>query len=134
MSILFLLFFFSGLSPTVDFFFFFLNPRFVTEYIVEGDVFIYNDIVLFLHRILVYPQQQRQEYDSPRRQLPPFEQMTPLEKSGSYILQASMRVQDGNNQEAMKVASQQLLALRGQLRSAVRLEPADRLSLDSRAK
>ena len=61
--------------------------------------------------------------------------MAPLEKSGSYVLQAAISVQNGNNnQETMKAASQQLLGLREQLRTAVRLEQADRLSLDTRAK
>lgn len=106
---------------------------FVTEYVVEGDIFVYDDIVLFLHRVLQYPSSQ-EEHSQPRRQLPSLEQMAPLDKSGSYVLQAAITVQDGGNQEAMETASQHLLGLRERLRTAVRLEPADRLSLDSRAK
>ncbi|KAJ5585231.1 Mediator of RNA polymerase II transcription subunit 18 [Penicillium hispanicum] len=106
---------------------------FVTEYLVEGDVFIHNDIVLFLHRVLHYPTGE-QESREPRRQLPAFKDMTPLEKSGSYVLQASTTVQDGSHQETMRAASQHLFGLREQLKSAVRLEQADRLSLDTRAK
>ncbi|BDD60588.1 Mediator of RNA polymerase II transcription subunit 18 [Monascus purpureus] len=106
---------------------------FVTEYVVEGDIFVYDDIVLFLHRVLQYPSSQA-EHSQPRRQLPSLEQMAPLDKSGSYVLQAAITVQDGGNQETMETASQHLLGLRERLRTAVRLEPADRLSLDSRAK
>ncbi|KAJ5084376.1 Mediator complex subunit Med18 [Penicillium alfredii] len=106
---------------------------FVTEYVVEGDMFIHNDIVIFLHRVLHYPTAEH-EYHEPRRQLPVFSEMAPLEKSGSYVLQAAITVQDGSNQETMKTASQHLFGLREQLRSAVRLEQADRLSLDTRAK
>ncbi|KAB8070238.1 mediator of RNA polymerase II transcription subunit 18 [Aspergillus leporis] len=106
---------------------------YVTEYVVEGDVFILNDIVIFLHRVLHYPI-EKPESHGPRRQLPLFQQMTPLEKTGSYVLQASITVQDGGNQEMMKTASQHLFGLREQLKSAVRLEQADRLSLDTRAK
>ncbi|KAB8230698.1 Mediator of RNA polymerase II transcription subunit 18 [Aspergillus alliaceus] len=106
---------------------------FVTEYLVEGDVFILNDIVIFLHRVLHYPTDEPETH-GPRRQLPPFQQMSPLEKTGSYVLQASITVQDGGNQEMMKTASQHLFGLREQLKSAVRLEQADRLSLDTRAK
>ncbi|KAI2788571.1 Mediator of RNA polymerase II transcription subunit 18 [Penicillium oxalicum] len=106
---------------------------FVTEYLVEGDVFIHNDIVIFLHRILHYPAGEREPRE-PRRTLPGLKEMAPLEKTGSYVLQASITVQDGSNQETMKMASQHLLGLREQLKSAVRLEPADRLSLDTRAK
>ncbi|BAE57297.1 putative RNA polymerase II mediator complex subunit Srb5 [Aspergillus flavus] len=106
---------------------------FVTEYVVEGDVFILNDIVIYLHRVLHYPAESSGSHE-PRRQLPPFQQMSPLEKTGSYVLQASIAVQDGGNQEMMKTASQHLFGLREQLKSAVRLEQADRLSLDTRAK
>jgi mediator of RNA polymerase II transcription subunit 18 len=105
----------------------------VTEYLVEGDVFIHNDIVIFLHRVLHYPTGEKEPRE-PRRSLPSLDKMAPLEKTGSYVLQASITVQDGSNQETMKTASQHLLGLREQLKSAVRLEPADRLSLDTRAK
>ncbi|KAJ5477196.1 Mediator of RNA polymerase II transcription subunit 18 [Penicillium diatomitis] len=106
---------------------------FVTEYVVEGDIFIHNDIVIFLHRVLHYPSDEKEPRE-PRRSLPSLKKMAPLEKTGSYVLQASIAVQDGSNQETMKTASQHLLGLREQLKSAVRLEPADRLSLDTRAK
>lgn len=105
----------------------------MTEYVVEGDVFIHNDIVIFLHRVLHYPSSDPEPRE-PRRQLPALADMTPLEKSGSYVLQAAIAVQDGSNQETMKTASQHLFGLREQLKSAVRLEQADRLSLDTRAK
>ncbi|KAL4911683.1 mediator of RNA polymerase II transcription subunit 18 [Aspergillus aurantiobrunneus] len=106
---------------------------FVTEYVVEGDVFIHNDIVIFLHRVLQYPI-HGQEPHEPRRQLPSFRELSPLERTGSYILQAAITVQDGSNQELMRTACQHLFGLREQLKSAVRLEQADRLSLDTRAK
>lgn len=100
---------------------------------MEGDIFVHNDIVIFLHRVLNFPSTD-QETREPRRQLPSLADMIPLEKTGSYILQASIAVQDGSNQETMKTASQHLFGLREQLKSAVRLEQADRLSLDTRAK
>lgn len=105
----------------------------MTEYVVEGDVFIHNDIVIYLHRVLHYPSGD-QEFREPRRQLPALKDLAPLEKSGSYVLQASIMVQDGSNQVTMKTASQHLFGLREQLKSAVRLEQADRLALDTRAK
>lgn len=105
----------------------------MTEYLVEGDVFIYNDIVIFLHRVLHYPTGEH-ELREPRQQLPALKDMMPLERSGSYVLQASITVQDGSHQETMRTASQRLFGLREQLKSAVRLEQADRLSLDTRAK
>ncbi|KAL1981523.1 hypothetical protein VTN96DRAFT_2504 [Rasamsonia emersonii] len=106
---------------------------FVTEYVVEGDVFIYNDIVLFLHRVLNFPADNH-DPRVPRRSLPPLEKMSLLDQSGSYVLQAAVTVQDGSNQETMKIATQQLFNLKDQLKTAVKLEPADRLSLDTRVK
>lgn len=110
-----------------------IGRSFVSEYVVEGDIFVLNDIVIFLHRVLNYPTDPQGSHE-PRRQLPPLSDMTLLERSGSYVLQASITVQDGGNQEMMKTASQHLFGLREQLKSAVRLEQADRLSLDTRAK
>ena len=95
-------------------------------------MFIHNDIAIFLHRVLHYPGGDGSNL--PRRQLPPLKDMTLFEKSGSYVLQAYIIVQDGSNQETMKTASQHLFGLREQLKSAVVLEQADRLSLDTRAK
>ena len=105
----------------------------MTEYLVEGVIFIHNDIVIFLHRVLHYPSGEKEPRE-PRRTLPALKHMAPLEKTGSYVLQASITVQDGSNQETMKTASQHLFGLREALKSAVRLEQADRLSLDTRAK
>ena len=94
-------------------------------------MFILNDIAIFLHRVLHYP---GDESSLPRQQLPFLKDMPLFEKSGSYVLQAYIIVQDGSNQETMKTASQHLFGLREQLKSAVVLEQADRLSLDTRAK
>ncbi|KAL5337000.1 mediator complex, subunit Med18 [Aspergillus crustosus] len=107
--------------------------RFVSEHVVEGDIFIHNDIAIYLHRVLQYPL-YGQEPREPRRQLPSFRGMSPLERTGGYILQAAITVQDGSNQDLMRTASQHLFGLREQLKSAVRLEQADRLALDTRAK
>lgn len=104
--------------------------RFVNEYVVEGDVFIYNDTTIFLHRVLNYPEDS-QDVHSPRATLPPLKDLTLLDPSGSYLLQASISVQDGASPES---ATQRLYGLRDQLRTAVKLEQADRLSLDTRVK
>jgi mediator of RNA polymerase II transcription subunit 18, fungi type len=106
---------------------------FVTEYIMEGEVFIHNDIVLFLYRVLTFPADSH-DPQSPRQTLPALREMIPLDRSGGYVLQAVVTVTDGSNPEIMKLASQRLLGLKEQLKSAVKLEQADRLSLDTRVK
>lgn len=97
---------------------------------IEGDVFIHNDTTIFLHRVLNYPEDS-QTAPSPRTTLPPLKDLALLDPSGSYLLQASITVQDGTSPES---ATQRLYGLRDQLRTAVKLEQADRLSLDTRVK
>jgi mediator of RNA polymerase II transcription subunit 18 len=98
--------------------------------VIEGDVFIHNDTTIFLHRVLNYPEDS-QTAPSPRTTLPPLKDLALLDPSGSYLLQASITVQDGTSPES---ATQRLYGLRDQLRTAVKLEQADRLSLDTRVK
>jgi Med18 protein len=58
--------------------------------------------------------------------------LTPLDPSGSYVLQASIEIVDGNSPELKDQATQQLLAIKETLRSSISLEPGDRLALDTR--
>lgn len=108
-------------------------------------MFVLDDMVLFLHRVLNLPensppppqQQQQPQQPTPKtpvQSLPPFKNLSLLDPSGGYILQACVTVQDSGNPDLLKAASQRLLALKEQLKSIVRLEPADRLSLDTRIK
>jgi mediator of RNA polymerase II transcription subunit 18, fungi type len=57
---------------------------------------------------------------------------TPLDPSGSYVLQASIEIADGNSPELKDKATQQLLAMKETLRSSISLAPGDRLALDTR--
>lgn len=104
----------------------------MTEYVIEGDVFIYNDTTIFLHRVLNYTPDPSSS--SPRRTLPPLKELSLLDQSGSYLLQAAVTVQDGSNPGMVKTATQHLFGLKEQLKTAVKLEQADRLSLDTRVK
>lgn len=63
-----------------------------------------------------------------------LESATPLDPSGSYILQASVRVQDGQKVDRMQQGSTELLGLKELLKGAVELEMADRLSMDTRVR
>ncbi len=57
-----------------------------------------------------------------------------LDPSGAYLLQASVRVQDGGKPESMTLAVNELLAIRETLKGLVELEPGDRLAMDTRVK
>ncbi|PGH04098.1 polynucleotide kinase 3'-phosphatase [Helicocarpus griseus UAMH5409] len=112
--------------------------NYVSEYVVEGHTFILDDTVLFLHRVLTFPSSPSSggtataEAPTPAENLPPLDKMVPLDMSGTYVLQASITVQDSGNPDMLKANSQRLLGLKEHLKSVVKLEPADRLSLDTR--
>lgn len=113
---------------------------YVSEYVVEGHTFILDDTVLFLHRVLTFPPSNDSGgggggvTTTPTEYLPPLDKMVPLDASGAYVLQASITVQDSGNPDTLKANSQRLLGLKEHLKSVVKLEPADRLSLDTRVK
>ncbi|KAK2749643.1 hypothetical protein FQN57_005865 [Myotisia sp. PD_48] len=104
-----------------------------SEYLVEGDVIILDEIVLFVHRVLNFPPDEKPPV-APRTYLPPLDKMTLLDPTGSYVLQACLTIQDSSSPDLLKAASQRVLALKEQLKSSVKLEPADRLSLDTRVR
>ncbi|KAK2808826.1 Mediator of RNA polymerase II transcription subunit 18 [Emmonsiellopsis sp. PD_5] len=108
--------------------------NYVSEYVVQGDTFILDDTVILLHRVLNFPAGVGHHPAGPVERLPPLNEMVPLDSSGGYILQASITVQDSHNPDMLKANSQRLLGLKEHLKSVVKLEPADRLSLDTRVK
>ena len=57
-----------------------------------------------------------------------------LDLSGTYILQASVRVQDGLKVETMTKGANELLSLKEILKGVVELEISDRLALDTRVR
>ncbi|KAI2039723.1 Mediator of RNA polymerase II transcription subunit 18 [Ophidiomyces ophidiicola] len=106
---------------------------YVSEHVLEGSLFVLDDTVLLLHRILTFPPDDSAKR-APARRLPGLQTLLPLDKSGGFVLQASIIVQDSVNRDMMDTASQRLLRLKEQLKSAVKLEPADRLALDTKVK
>lgn len=63
---------------------------------------------------------------------PDISKFPPLDASGSYVLQASIEIVDGNSPDLKDKATQQLLAMKETLRPSVNLVPGDRLALDTR--
>ncbi|CAF9920589.1 MAG: Mediator of RNA polymerase II transcription subunit 18 [Heterodermia speciosa] len=59
---------------------------------------------------------------------------TPLDPSGSYVLQTALRVADGQNVERMQEGVRQLTELKETLKGVVELEMGDRLALDTRVR
>ncbi|EGD93828.1 hypothetical protein TESG_01360 [Trichophyton tonsurans CBS 112818] len=107
-----------------------------SEYVVEGNILVLDEAVLFLHRILVIPPEihKPSHTGKPLSRLPPYDQLKPLDSNGGYVLQACFTIQDSNSPDLLRSTSQRMLALKEQLRPAIRLEPGDRLALDPRVK
>ena len=104
---------------------------YVSEYLLEGHRVVHNNAVLLLHRVLRFPASDGGD-PQPRQTLPPYADLTPLDLSGAWVLQASLRVQDGNKPESMTLGIDELKALKDTLRGVVDLEVGDRLALDTR--
>ena len=99
---------------------------------VVGSRFYENDTTIFVHKVLRLPRVAAEEaipdeaYDSNTNEL------SDLDGSGGYIVQASIDVVDGNNSELKDRATRQLLGIKEALKQAVDLTPGDRLALDTR--
>ena len=69
---------------------------------------------------------------APVKQLPSSGDLKPLDRSGTFVLQASIRVQDGTKPESMTFAMAELTSFRDVMRGIVDMEVGDRLALDTR--
>ena len=102
-----------------------------SAYYTEGHRLSHNNISMHLSRVLV-----------PSASIPPSADpgevqkadLRLLDESEAYILQASVRVQDGSKVETMQRGANELLGLRETLRGVVELEVVERLSLDTRVR
>ncbi|KAH7030537.1 mediator complex, subunit Med18 [Macrophomina phaseolina] len=106
---------------------------YVSEYIDEGSQFVHQNATILLHRILRFPSSD-QSRDRPLESLPPLNDLELLDKSGAYVLQVSIKINDNYKPETRDKAQAELLALKAMLKGVVDLEPAERLALDTRVK
>ena len=105
------------------------HSRHVSSYTISGHRFTHHSISLLLYRISLPASVEKNDSTSdglPRPRL--------LDPSGTYILQASVRVQDGSKVETMTKGVNELLGLKETLKGVVELEIGDRLALDTRVR
>jgi len=111
-----------------------LTPSsYVSEYVLEGHQVIHGNLILSLHRHLRLPPDDG-SLALPRKQLPSLDTLRPLDPADSWILQASVRVQDGNKPESMTLGINELRTFKEMMKGVVDMEVADRLTLDTRAR
>jgi mediator of RNA polymerase II transcription subunit 18 len=66
--------------------------------------------------------------------LPSLDALKPLDPSGSYILEAKIRVQDLNNAAVSEAGVKELNGFREQMKGCVELHAPERLALDTRVR
>lgn len=109
--------------------------RYVMEYVSEGDKFYDYDITIFVYRMLEIPSQASPSAGPrPSMEPLPWASLTLLDKSGTYVVQASAEIEDGSKPALMDRAAQQLLRLKESLKYSVVLAPGDRNALDTKVK
>lgn len=108
----------------------------ISSNLLRGHRFTHNNISLLLFQPLTLPppnlSNPSQASDLSAKYT--LASAQPLDPSGSYILQASLRVQDGQKVDRMQQGTTELMNLREMLRGAVDLEVAERLSMDTRVR
>ncbi|KAH8730049.1 mediator complex, subunit Med18 [Phaeosphaeriaceae sp. PMI808] len=107
--------------------------RFVGEYYVEGHRFVHGNVIIFLHRVLHEPA-VRGLLEAPKIDISPFASLSLLDQSGTYILEAKVRVQDFKDAAALEIGVNELKEFQKQMKGCVELALADRLALDPRVK
>lgn len=94
---------------------------------------MHKNATIYLHRILRLPNSIPTS-DSPVESLPPLQKLELLDSSGAYILQVSIKIQDNYKPETREKATAEMLAFKNVMKGVVELNPAERLSLDTRVK
>ena len=90
----------------------------------------YQNILILLYRPLRLPE----TIDPLAQSQSPLDLTSPkpLDPSGTWILQASIRVQDGSKPEIMTKGMNELKAFKDMMKGVVEMEVGDRLALDTR--
>lgn len=106
-----------------------LDYSHVSTYTISGHRFTHNSASLVLYRVTLPAAAVKTDSASGGPS-----QTRLLDPSGTYILQVSVRVQDGSKVETMTKGVNELLGLKETLKGVVELEIGDRLALDTRVR
>lgn len=89
--------------------------------------------MISLHRILHEPGVRNLQTE-PKVNPPAFESLQLLDQSGTYILEAKVRVQDYKDAAVLESGVDELRKFQTQMRGCVELTLPDRLTMDTRVK
>jgi len=105
------------------------NNGFVNEFFVEGHRFVHKNMVLTLFRLLRAGDMPQQ---TPLTVLPGLDSLKPLDVSGTFVLEACVRIDDRTKPTLVSAASDELGAFRDLMKGSVDMRVPERLSLDTR--
>ena len=108
-----------------------LDYSHISSYLLSGHRFTHLSTSLLLFRLLVPSKPPSQHQDATNINV---SQARLLDPSGTYILQAAVRVQDGSKVETMTKGMNELLSLKETLKGVVEMEVGERLALDTRVR
>ncbi|KXT06977.1 hypothetical protein AC578_7162 [Pseudocercospora eumusae] len=104
--------------------------KFRRQFLTEANRFVHNNVVTRLYRM----RQSPESADPIASPAPSPKGQKLVDPSGSWIIEASIRVEDGNNSTLTDRAKQELLAFKETMDGALDLIAPDRLALDTRVK
>ncbi|WPH01069.1 Hypothetical protein R9X50_00390400 [Acrodontium crateriforme] len=107
--------------------------KYVNQYITTTHRFVNSNVIVRVSRLFLPPEGTGalEPLDAP---LPNLSECRPLDASGTYLVEASVRIEDGGNAKLVEQATQELLAFKATLAGSVDLRVPDRLALDPRVK
>ncbi|KAK3071340.1 hypothetical protein LTR53_008808 [Teratosphaeriaceae sp. CCFEE 6253] len=108
--------------------------KYINQYLATpGHRYVHNNVVIRIGRILSVPEGTGalEALDAP---IPTLTDCKPLDPSGTYYLEACVRVEDGTNSKLVEQATAELMAFKKQVEGAIDLRVPERLSLDTRVK
>lgn len=105
---------------------------YISRYYQRNTVYYDKELTFALSQIFQLPESTTGGKAADLTKLPQTTGLQPLDKSGSFILQVSLEIVDGNNQDLKDRAVRQLMGTKEILKQAVTLTPGDRLALDTR--
>lgn len=70
----------------------------------------------------------------PRTSLPLLDSLKLLDGSGSFVLEACVRIDDRTKPSLVQSATEELMSFRNEMKGSVDLRPPERLALDTRVR
>ncbi|KAK5163721.1 uncharacterized protein LTR77_010394 [Saxophila tyrrhenica] len=105
--------------------------KFINQFYLQGHRFVQGNVVITISRVCPA---ETTDGDLLESEAPTTVNLPPLDPSGSYVIEACVRMEDGSTTALRDQATKELLAFADGLKGAIDLRVPDRLALDPRIK